>query len=49
VKALKAYLLNHPDVDVISPEVASCFTGDEAEVTIIVTEPVQRRPSASAC
>ena len=46
VKALKTYLLNHPEVDVISPEVASCFTGDEDEVTIIVTEPV---PEAAFC
>jgi len=35
VKQLKEYLIKHPEAHVISPEVASCFTTDESEATLI--------------
>ena len=40
VKALKDYLENNPDVDVISPEVASCFTTNEDEASPAFDVPI---------
>ncbi len=37
VAAMKDYLTRHPNVDVISPEVATCFTTDEAQATYFMT------------
>lgn len=38
VAMLKDYLLRHPEAQVISPEVASCFTTDENEATLIAPQ-----------
>jgi hypothetical protein len=35
VMQLKSYLINHPEAYVISPEVATCFTTEESEATLI--------------
>jgi len=36
VAAMRDYLIRHPDVDVISPEVASCFTTDESNASLTI-------------
>jgi hypothetical protein len=41
VAMLKDYLLHHPDVSVISPEIASCFTTDETDATIRVSGTIE--------
>jgi glycosyltransferase involved in cell wall biosynthesis len=40
VPLLKDYLIRHPETDVISPEVASCFTTDEKEATLRVNDSI---------
>jgi glycosyltransferase involved in cell wall biosynthesis len=35
VKQLKAYLERHPEAAVVSPEVATCFTTEESDATLI--------------
>lgn len=48
--ALKDYLLRHPEVDVISPEIShSCFTTDEKEATLRVTSPVPENTFVQRC
>jgi glycosyltransferase involved in cell wall biosynthesis len=42
VALLKDYLERHPEADVISPEVASCFTSDETQATLRVTNPIDQ-------
>lgn len=45
VRMLKDYLVRHPDVKVVSPEVASCFTTDESEATLIAPELPEDMPA----
>jgi glycosyltransferase involved in cell wall biosynthesis len=35
IKAMKSYLQRHPEVSVISPEIASCYTTEEDKATFI--------------
>jgi glycosyltransferase involved in cell wall biosynthesis len=35
VRAMKSYLERHPETSVVSPEIASCYTTEESEATLI--------------
>jgi len=55
-KAMKDYLERHPEVDVVSPEIASCFTTDWDEADLIFNKEIpdkgafqQRMLSSTAC
>lgn len=49
VPALKDYLSRHPEADVISPEVASCFTTEEGEATLRVNDPIPEAVFEQRC
>jgi glycosyltransferase involved in cell wall biosynthesis len=40
ISAMKKYLIDHPSVEVISPEIMSCYTTNEDEAMKRVTEPL---------
>lgn len=49
VDAMKAILELHSEIDVISPEVETCFTTDEDEATLRVTEPLPDQHFEQRC